>query len=223
MQRPMRINDFQVPVWWDCVWRRIPCGADTCRFCGRMNAQRKKHIERGEDPDSVETVMEDVRENFSDVRLMLLRDVERLNIDLSQLPDKNDEDDFDAMAHPRLLRALAWGKRVSALTDREEGGGFWRATEAAADLFWYANTFIVKTARDVDTIHALERGDEMARVDFEYTRYVLTSVCSILENSFSILENRGTAFVGLHADLVFMREEMNASKVISPSVSNSRE
>lgn len=136
MQRPTRIDDFDVPVWWDCVWRRVPCGADACRFCGRLNAQRKKHIDRGEDPDS------------------------------------------------------------------------------------YANTFVVKTARDVDNVRALEKGDEMVRVDFAYTRYVLIAVCSILDNAFAILEgavrDQRTAFAELRADLARMTEEMNLSPFIRP-------
>lgn len=225
MQRPTRIDDFDVPVWWDCVWRRVPCGADMCRFCGRMNTQRKKHVERGEDPDSIEAVMEDVKENFSDVRLMLLRDAERMDIDLSELPDKDDEDDFDAMTHPRTERALAWLKRVHALAQADDGGGFWRATEAAADLFWYANTFVVKTARDIDNLRALEQGEDMARVDFVYTRYVLSAVFFILDTALTILESavhdHGKVFAALRADLLSMTEAMNLSQ--AHLFSNSRE
>lgn len=205
IQRPTKVDDFEIPAWWDCVWQRVPCEEDSCRFCGRINAQRRKHIARGEDPDTMEAAMEDVKENLAEVRLMIMRDAERLNIDLPQAPEHDNADDVDAMAHPRSRRSLAWRKRVYALADEEEGEGFWRATEEAADLFWYANTFVVKTARDIDNIHTLEQGDEMARVDFEYTRYVLASVGAILDNALAVLarsvEDHGAAFAALRIEL----------------------
>src|SRR3989344_830468 len=35
---PAEIDGFEIPTWWECVWRRNPCREQTCRFCGRFAA-----------------------------------------------------------------------------------------------------------------------------------------------------------------------------------------
>ena len=39
-------DNFKIPKWMDCTWRRIPCGRDSCSICGKINKHRRELIKK---------------------------------------------------------------------------------------------------------------------------------------------------------------------------------
>lgn len=37
-------DDFKMPKWMDCVWRRVPCGKWSCKICGRIQQDKLQHV-----------------------------------------------------------------------------------------------------------------------------------------------------------------------------------
>ena len=69
---------FKMPKWMDCAWRRVACEKDSCPICGRINKDRKRHIEAGEDPDDIGMVFEDVGRTFKETLELIKKDAENL-------------------------------------------------------------------------------------------------------------------------------------------------
>ena len=49
-------SDFKMPKWQDCTWKRVPCGKDDCKICGKAKRRRAMHLLKGEDPDDMKVV-----------------------------------------------------------------------------------------------------------------------------------------------------------------------
>jgi hypothetical protein len=64
-------------------------------------------------------------------------------------------------------------------------GAAWPQTEAGRNLFWYSNTLLVKTYRQIDSRMG---GDEYVDLDYKYTRYVFKECLDILGRSLRELE-----------------------------------
>ena len=171
---------FKMPKWMDCAWRRIPCNKDNCPICGRIKKDRQRHIKKGEDPDSLESVFEDVGRNFKETLEMIKKDCEAKGIKLTNIDNIQEPPEPEEFSLYNKLNK--WRKSVHNLRELAEDD-IWQYTEPAADLFWYINTITAKTYRQLTNRWEIEHGDEYGGIDYEYTRYVIKECLKILKNS----------------------------------------
>lgn len=179
---------FKPPKWWECQWRRVPCGKDTCALCGRINKQRQAHIAKGEDPDSIESAFGDVQDSFAETRAMLQKDAKRFGIDLENLEDVEYAEAPENSNHPVVKRLMRFYKTMLKVSrEAQESIQAWPKTEAGKDFFWYPSMILVKTKRMLDDRWEIEQGEDYADDDVEYTRYVLQESILILKNALTEL------------------------------------
>ena len=179
-------GEFVMPKWMDCTWRRIPCGRDDCPICGRIKRDRKKHLARGEDPDSMEAALEDVGNNFKEALAMIKKDAKRMGIDISNIDDIKEPP--KPHEFPLYNKINSWRHDIYQMAEQaSENLEAWPELEPGLDLFWYANTTLAKTYRQLCNRWHLEQGDEYGEEDYEYTKYVLGECLAILKKSLSKL------------------------------------
>ncbi len=175
-------DDFKMPDWMDCTWRRVPCDKDECKICGRIKQDRFRHIMKGEDPDSTESMFEDIGKNFKEALGMIRRDAEERGIDITNLEDI--EEPPKPEKFPLYNKVSRWNVALSEVAGSAEGTEYsWFYTEATADLLWYKNTLLAKTYRQLCNRWEQKRGDEYTDVDLQYTKYVLEECIKILKRS----------------------------------------
>ena len=185
---PHKASGFKPPKWWECQWRRVPCGKDSCQLCGRINKQRKQHILKGEDPDSVESMLSDVHDSFAETLVMLRKGAKKFGIDLENLEDGECEEPPDHKYNPICKRLMRFYKTVIKLGNQaQQGYQSWPKTEAGKDLLWYPSMILVKTNRQLDNRWEMGRGEEEAVIDMEYTGYVLRESILILKKALTKL------------------------------------
>ncbi len=176
----LKNGKFKMPKWMDCAWRRIPCNKDTCPLCGRINRDRQKHIEQGEDPDSIESAFEDIGKNFKETLELIKKDCETKGIELTNID--NIQEPPEPEEFPLYNKVNRWRKSVLTLEETPEDS-LWQYTEPATDLFWYANILAAKIYRQLTNKWEIEHGDEYGDVDYEYTTHVLRECLKILKKS----------------------------------------
>ena len=173
---------FKMPKWMECVWRRVPCGRDDCPICGRIKKDRQQHIERGENPDDIQSVFEDVGQNLKETLEMIKRDTQRMGIDITNIEDIQEPPEPEEF--PFYQKARKWNKEIFKIASEAElSGDWWINTEAAADLFWYANTLLTKIYRQLCNRWHIKNGDDYGDFDYQYTKYVLEECLKILKKS----------------------------------------
>jgi len=177
-------DDFKIPEWMDCAWRRVACGKNDCKICGKIKEDRFYHIMKGEDPDSMANVFEDVGSSLSETLAMIKRDAAERGIDIENITEDELEEPPVAETFPLYQQIAEWHQQVSRpIQDAELNGNAWLLTEAAADLIWYRSTLLVKTYRQLCNRWHLDRGDEYGDFDYEYTKYVLKECVEILKKA----------------------------------------
>jgi len=203
--------DLKMPKWMDCTWRRDRCGKDECRICGEIKKDRQRHIERGEDPDSIESAFQDVGRNLAEAMRIARRNVKKLGIDVENIWDE--DIDIERTSEPQdfpLYNQVAeWRKGVhnfAQATHEQEDP--WLLTEEAEDLLWYCNTLCAKVYRQLCNKWHIERGDEYTKFDYDYTKWVLGECMAILEKSLSQLSVVNTDLVLPYAKLIELKEEV---------------
>ncbi len=177
-------KDFSMPEWINCSWRRKSCGKDSCPICGKIKANRQKHIDQGEDPDDLKYALEEVGDTLKETLALIKQDAakhgfEIENIDDIQLPPEPEEFPF----HGEVMQ---WRDSLYSLTKNQETAS-WMLTEDAEDLFWYANTICAKTYRQLTNRWHMEKGDDYGDFDFDYTQYVLKECFGIVEKAMANL------------------------------------
>ena len=143
-----RVAKLKMPKWMECSWRRVACNKPSCRICGQILRDQQRHTDRGEYSEDMANVFEDIGNTLKKALQMIKKDAERLGIDLENL---------EAIKEPPSPTKFSlycdvakWRKSVMELGDAaDEGGSLWLETEAAHDLFWYANTLAAKTYRQL--------------------------------------------------------------------------
>lgn len=181
-------EEFAVPTWMDCTWKRVPCGKSKCPICGRMERDSAGHIEKSEDPESIESAIEDMEHNLSEALAVIKEDARAKGIDLANLenivpPPKPD-------AFPLWKKVFNWSKCLSDLgLKAKEEGRSWTMTEAADDLFWYKETLCTKTYRQLVSRFEIEAGSDYGNFDYAYTKGVLNECARILEDSLGTLSS----------------------------------
>jgi hypothetical protein len=172
-------DDFDMPKWMDCGWRRKNCGRDDCPLCGRINRDRQRHIDRGEDPDSMKSVMEDVGNNFREALTMIKADATAQGIDITNIEDI--EEPPEPAAFPLYLEVNRWRESIFELAENcDETESVWLYTDSGKDLMWYANTLAAKTYRQLCNRWHIDNGDDYGDFDLKYNKYVLDECLKIL-------------------------------------------
>jgi hypothetical protein len=138
----------------------------------------------------MEAVMEDVGENFAQVGEMLKADAERLGVDWEEVEEdaqaEAEEEEFVPEETELGKRIRDWRLSLHELTQASrDKGAAWPQTEAGRNLFWYSNTLLVNTYRQIDS--RMDK-DEYVDLDYKYTRYVLKECLDILARSLRELE-----------------------------------
>lgn len=181
-------REFKMPKWMECTWRRIPCGEDNCPICGQIKRDRQRHIERGEDPDDLKNVFEDVSQKFKEVLEIIKKDAKSKRFNITNI--ENIKEPPEPKEFPFYNEGEKWNKSVMVLGDNARAlDEFWIHTEEAADLFWYANTLMTKTYRQLCNKWHIENGDDYGELDHRYTGYVLKECLKILKKSLRKLVN----------------------------------
>jgi len=179
-------DDFKMPEWMDCTWRRNACGKDECRICGKIKRDRQRHIVKGEDPDDLKFVFEDMSRDFKNAIRMIKKDAERRGIDISNLDELAEEEPPEPEEFPLSERVMSWRMFLYETFAAEElFEGMDMGSDAIKDLSWYANTLVAKTYRQLCNRWHIKKGDEYGKFDYEYTKYVLKECIKILKRSLS--------------------------------------
>lgn len=201
-------GDFKIPKWWDCAWRRVSCEKDECRMCGKIKQDRLTHIMKGEDPDDMGSVFEDVGNSLGGALAMIKQHAAEMGIDITNINEAELEEPPEPDTFFLYQKAAEWQDEIAAIIkDADLRGNAWLFTKSAADLGWYKNTLLVKTYRQLCNRWHLDRGDEYGEVDYQYTKYVLGECLKILEKSLDELSAVGSPqSVGLKRCLVLLRE-----------------
>lgn len=174
-----------MPAWQDCTWRRRTCGKASCQVCGRMMALRQKHVDRGENPDSMEAALEDIEESFKEAKELLAKSAKKHNIDFSDNDGLEMSDPPKFNSYPLCRELMEWRNSVfSVIKKAEEDNAFWLKTEAAKDLAWYANLLPVKMHRLLTAKWEIENNNEWAKLDYDYTKYAVGEIISIVSRVF---------------------------------------
>jgi len=183
-QKNKRKEALKIPEWMECTWRRKPCGKDSCPICGRINKYREKHITKGENPDDMEFVLKDMGNILKETLNLVKKDAKRLGIDITNIKDIQEPPDPEKF--PLCNTVLKWRDNVYSLIENRELPP-WAYTEAADDLFWYANTLCAKTYRQLCNKWQIQKGDKHGYSDYKYTKYVLRECFDIIQKSLSEL------------------------------------
>lgn len=189
-------KDFKpddVPEWWDCTWHRYPCWKDNCPVCGKIKQKRKERIERGENPESLDSLFEDINDNLDEAKEVVKKDMNSHNIEVEDVEEK-EMDDFPEPEEEFSLQAkvASWCKDVySVARESGETDSSWLETEQGKDLLWYTNTLLTKTYRQLCNRRDMDKNrsdSDAAEWDYNYHQYVLMECISILVDSLEELE-----------------------------------
>lgn len=201
-------DDFEMPKWMECTWRRVPCGKDKCRICGQIKRDRQKHITRGENPDSIKSVLEDVGDTFREALTMIKKDAESKGFDISNIDDIKELSRSEEF--PLYKKVKKWRDTILKIAEAEHQShtceSLWLNTEEAADLFWYINTLSVKTYRQLCNRWHIKTGGEHGDFDYKYTKHVLKECLEILKKSLKDLSFLAPAKTG---ELITALAELN--------------
>ncbi|MDP2940146.1 MAG: hypothetical protein Q8O13_08725 [Candidatus Omnitrophota bacterium] len=171
---------FKMPKWMDCAWKRVSCEKDSCPICGRIKKDHQKHIERGEDADSIESAFEDIAGNFKETLELIKKDCETKGIELTNVD--NIKEPPEPEKFPLYNRVNKWRNLVLNLEESLEDDIYYH-TEAAADLFWYVNILASKIYRQLTNKWEIKHGDKYGDVDYKYTGCVIKECLKILKKS----------------------------------------
>jgi len=189
------VKKFKWPFqkWQDCAWRRIACGKDSCPICGRIKKDRQKHIDRGEDPDSIKSVMEDVGGSLREALTAIKADAKAKGFDITNIDDIKEPPEPELF--PLYLEINLWRESIYKLAeDSDLTNSAWLYNEAGEDLLWYANTLAAKTYRQLCNRWHLDNGDDYGDYDYAYTDYAIKECLKILNQALSELGKMETEF-----------------------------
>lgn len=186
-------SSFAPPAWWDCQWRRVACGRDGCAMCGRISRARKNHVLLGKDPDSIESVLADVKDVFEETFSLLEKSAKKFGVDIHNLPDIDIKEPPDTSTSPIRIRLQKFYKFVINLEqEAAEGFQIWSKSEAGKDLLWYPSIILVKVKRLFNSRWKMDNGEEFAKDDFDYTFYAISESISILKKALMELISKRT-------------------------------
>lgn len=175
-------QDFKMPKWMECTWRRVGCGKDDCPICGRIKRDRQRHIEKNEDPDDMKSVFEDVGRNFKETLEIIKKDAESKGIDITNIEEIQEPPEPEEF--PLYKKVNQWRYSVFEILERASTGEeLWTFTETAEDLSWYSSLLPAKVYRQFCNQWEIEHGDHYGEVDYDYTKYIIGECLTILKKS----------------------------------------
>lgn len=184
---------FGMPGWMECTWRRVPCGKDNCPICGTIKKDREKHLARGQNPDDLGVVLDDLGNSFREIMKMIKMDAKKHGIDITNIEKIKEPPRPEKF--PLYREVEKWRGNVLACAHGTENN-FWTFTEEAQDLFWYTNILTTKTYRQLCNRWHLDNESDYGDYDYQYTRRVLSESLKILQKSLSELIPAGSAQKG---------------------------
>jgi len=178
---------FEYPKWMECQWRREPCNKIDCPLCYRLLKQEQKHRIRGEDPNDMKVVLEDVKESFDETFALIQEGAEKFGIDLNNIPNDPKLEERDLMEHPFNKKIHNWIIKIHGfIRGIYERGAVWINTEEWKDLEWYHAMLGAKVYRQLCNKRDMENIDRDPS-DYVYTKGVIEEITKILKNSFHAL------------------------------------
>lgn len=208
---------FTMPEWQDCTWRRNSCGKDSCRICGQIKKDRQERLARGEDPDSMEAALDYVKKSLEQTLQLVQRQASEMGIDLDQIEDIATDEPPEAEEFILWREVHNWVLEVHEIAQiawEMENFQDPRYMESLKDLTWYARTLDVKIYRKLCNRWELERGEEYADADFDYTKYVLGTCTNILRDVLVTLDGVSVdprpAFMLLFSQLADLKKKIVA-------------
>lgn len=188
---PKVIDGFEIPVWWECSWRRIRCNLQTCRFCRTMWAsETKTSAYIGELVQDDELSGATGRQNPHDI--IIESDAEELSGEEWEEFRANEPPDADRfLLHRRIMFWL--NPLVRYLYPHELRGDAWAKSDAAQDLLWYATLLPSKVYRQLSTKWEVARSrddedeQEFGRIETGYTGYCVRECVRLIEQSLVLL------------------------------------
>ena len=181
---------FIAPDWWECQWRRNPCNRPECPLCGRMIKQRYKHQFKGEDPDSMESAVQDIGDSFAETMMMLQQAAKEQGIDLDAIPEDGTESPPDEF--PISNKATEWAARLNQFA--KWAGDECTLTDEGQNLMWYANLIPAKAYRNLCSVWRFNKGQLDDRLDYTYTQYVIGECIKIVKGSLASLTSAPPPF-----------------------------
>ena len=185
----------EMKAWQDCQWQRVPCGLDSCPICGRIKRARQKHLDKGEDPDTMAAVFQDVGNVFKETLELLKKDAARFGIDLDKIKDMEENKSPEPSDFPLYNRAKIWRDGIYKIAEAsDEVSSAWLYSQAGEDLLWYANTLLAKIYRQLSNVWELKNDKEKIEyidLEYNYTGYVLNQVFAILDSALFKLSQDG--------------------------------
>ncbi len=182
-----------MPGWMDCTWRRVPCGKDNCPICGTIKKDREKHLVRGQNPDDLGMVLDDLGNSFREMMKMIKMDAKKHGIDIANIEKIKEPPRPEKF--PLYREVEKWRGNVLSCAHSTDDD-FWTFTEEAQDLFWYANILTTKTYRQLCNRWHLDNKSDYGDYDYQYTRRVLSESLKILQKSLAELIPAGSAQKG---------------------------
>ena len=177
-----KADEFKMPKWMECTWRRTPCNKGRCKICGPINKDREKHIDAGEDPDSWESAFADVGKNLRQTLEMIKQDAAAKGIDITNLDDIQEPP--SPSKFPLYTKVKNWWLAVHKLVEAAElDEEMWLYTPEGEDLIWYSLLLPKKVYRQQCNRWHLKMGDNYGEFEYEYTQYVLQESAKILKYS----------------------------------------
>jgi hypothetical protein len=185
---------FSMPAWMDCTWRRLPCGKADCPICGRIEKHRAKHAEHGDDSQTIDGVLGELRNSLQDILGNLGKHLKQKGIaaGVPKLKNPPKPEHF-----PLVMEISRWADKIYNLGDlaREEGA-LWVDMEAAADVFWYANILRVKVYKQLCNHWYIKHGINYGAFDYDYTKSAISQIFAILNPALAELGLLGVAEKG---------------------------
>lgn len=195
---PKVIDGFQVPVWWECTWRRTPCKKQSCRFCGRFekvkrllglpDAFAKGKSKEHTPAEAVEESFATPENDLADLKEVTAFQAKDFGIRENEVLGEDALDDFDdegnyigeEETHERIIPepesfllyrlVKRWSRPLTRFVGEKNNRGVsWAKSEAAGDLLWYGTLIIGKVYRQLSTKWEISNGlKTMEDVKVEY-------------------------------------------------------
>jgi len=183
---PKLIGDFEVPLWWECTWRRERCGR--CHFCISMD---RSEVEAGKDPSEIivgDLVRMDDMIEGDEIDDDALNDEEEVELDnLMKMMEEMPKPD----AFPSLRKLNCWSRELidflSIAKVKKDSEYF--------DAIWYSTLLPSKVYRQIHTKwlrqkEIVEDMDGFYEIELTYNDFVIKESARILDISISKLATR---------------------------------
>lgn len=158
-----------IPTWMDCVWRRIPCGKESCPIC----SVPKSEADTSPSVDELWKSLEEGNELQKNDLARLSRRMWEAGFAFEKVESKQ--------ARPPEPHAFAFYRKIrhwqqslfGIINEAQDLGYLWPYSEASADIFWYANVLLAKVYRQLIAQKSISKSIHSRDPEYQYTQYIL--------------------------------------------------